>query len=54
MQSERWWQDSSVTAELFTKPKSFEFIQATRLLRHDSSRTVSSFWSDHFKFETSF
>ncbi|EPQ0065928.1 type VI secretion system baseplate subunit TssG, partial [Acinetobacter baumannii] len=54
MQSERWWQDSSVTAELFQRPKSFEFIQATRLLRHMPANDAALSWSDHFKFETSF
>ncbi|NUF83760.1 type VI secretion system baseplate subunit TssG [Acinetobacter seifertii] len=54
MQSERWWQDSSITAELFQRPKSFEFIQATRLLRHSPANDACSSWTDHFKFETSF
>lgn len=54
MQSERWWQDSSVVAELFLQPKSFEFIQSTRLLRHAPCRDTATSWSDHFKFETSF
>ncbi|EXE36188.1 hypothetical protein J571_3936, partial [Acinetobacter baumannii 554515] len=48
MQSERWWQDSSVTAELFQRPKSFEFIQATRLLRHMPANDAAL----SFKFNT--
>ncbi len=27
MQSERWWQDSSVTAELFQRPKSLSLFK---------------------------
>ncbi len=34
MRSERWWQSTSVTENLFQTPKKFEFIQAIRLLRH--------------------
>lgn len=34
MRAERWWQDTSIVDVLVEQPNAFEFIQATRLLRH--------------------
>ena len=53
MRTERWWQEASVTEELFKLPTSFEFIQATRILRHVPYTHVQKHWADDFYFGTS-
>lgn len=53
MRSERWWQSTSVTENLFQTPKKFEFIQAIRLLRHVPFRLNQRRWASHFYFGTS-
>jgi type VI secretion system protein ImpH len=52
MRSERWWQEASVIQGLFNNPKSFEFVQAVRLLRHESIRSERH-WSSDFNFSSS-
>ncbi len=42
MRAERWWQEASVIDDLFTTPTAYEFIQATRLLRHRPHSTTTS------------
>ncbi len=41
MRAERWWQDTSIVDVLVEQPNAFEFIQATRLLRHAESSPCS-------------
>ncbi len=53
MRSEHWWQEASVTAELFKTPTAFEFIQATRLLRHVPYQQPLKYWGDDFSFDSS-
>ena len=38
MHTECWWQKASVVDRLFQQPTSFEFLQATRVLRHALER----------------
>nr|WP_174506479.1 type VI secretion system baseplate subunit TssG [Acinetobacter sp. Marseille-Q1620] len=52
MRSERWWQETSVTEELFRHPTAFEFIQSTRLLRHVPYQQNIKYWDDDFSFES--
>ncbi|MHA3048801.1 type VI secretion system baseplate subunit TssG [Acinetobacter sp. ANC 4639] len=53
MRSERWWQDASVVASIFERATAFEFIQATRLLRHVPYQLNSGDWANAFQFTTS-
>lgn len=53
MRSERWWQEASVTDELFKKPTAFELVQATRLLRHTPYQVNLKYWADEFCFNSS-
>ncbi|WP_111893505.1 type VI secretion system baseplate subunit TssG [Acinetobacter sp. MB5] len=53
MRSERWWQDASVVAAIFEQATAFEFIQATRLLRHAPYQLDTQHWADAFQFGTS-
>ena len=43
MRAERWWQETSVIADLVEQPTAYEFIQATRLLRVLSTTPKRSF-----------
>ena len=38
MRSERWWQEASVIDRLFQVPTAYDFVQTTRLLRHEPRR----------------
>lgn len=51
MHTKRWWQESSVIDNLLKNPASFEFIQATRLLRHGPKTTKH--WATDFQFNGS-
>lgn len=53
MRPERWWQDTSVIDELFESAGDFEFIQATRLLRHVPYKMDQKSWSHAFHFDSS-
>ena len=53
MRSERWWQEASVIDDLMTRPTSYEFIQATRLLRHIPDSPKTRYWANDFKFHSS-
>jgi type VI secretion system protein ImpH len=53
MRSERWWQETSVTDELFKVPTAFELVQSTRLLRHVPYQQNLKYWADDFNFESS-
>ena len=53
MRSERWWQESSVVDSLFQEPKAYEFVQATRLLRHAPYGKVQGHWANDFEFDSS-
>ncbi|HEX5381137.1 MAG TPA: type VI secretion system baseplate subunit TssG [Acinetobacter sp.] len=53
MRSERWWQEASVIDGLFHMPTAYEFIQTTRLLRHDPIFNQVQHWADRFSFESS-
>ena len=53
MRAERWWQDSSVIDSLFQEPKAYEFVQATRLLRHAPYGKAQSHWANDFEFNSS-
>ena len=53
MHTECWWQKASVVDRLFQQPTSFEFIQATRLLRHAPERNRHQEWSKSFQFISS-
>lgn len=53
MRSERWWQETSVIEQLFKLPTAFEFIQATRLLRHVPYVQQLKYWADDFHFQSS-
>ena len=53
MHTECWWQKASVVDRLFQQPTSFEFIQATRLLRHAPARNRHQGWSKSFEFISS-
>jgi type VI secretion system protein ImpH len=53
MRAKRWWQEISVIEDLFTTPTAYEFIQATRLLRHMPHSSVDQYWANDFKFQTS-
>ena len=55
MRAERWWQDTSVIEALVEQPRAFEFIQATRLLRHadDLTHNRDGNWAKNFKFNSS-
>lgn len=50
MRSERWWQEASVVERIFNQPTAFEFVQATRLLRHVPFRHSIKYWADDFSF----
>lgn len=53
MRTKRWWQEASVIEDLFTTPTAYEFIQATRLLRHMPHSSINQYWANDFKFQTS-
>lgn len=53
MRTERWWQDTSVTDHLFRQFGRFEFIQATRLLRHVPYQMDQTQWANEFQFGSS-
>lgn len=53
MRSERWWQEASVTDELFKTPTAFELVQSTRILRHVPYQQSLKYWADEFSFESS-
>mgnify|MGYP003418387544 FL=1 len=53
MRSERWWQEASVTDELFKVPTAFELVQTTRILRHVPYKQDLKYWADEFNFESS-
>ncbi|WP_349926494.1 type VI secretion system baseplate subunit TssG [Acinetobacter sp. A1-4-2] len=53
MRAERWWQETSVIDDLFTTPTGYEFIQATRLLRHRPHSYTTQYWANDFKFHSS-
>ncbi|WP_120430444.1 type VI secretion system baseplate subunit TssG [Acinetobacter baylyi] len=53
MRTERWWQDTSVTDHLFRQFGRFEFIQATRLLRHVPYHMDQTQWASEFQFGSS-
>ena len=53
MRAERWWQETSVIADLVEQPTAYEFIQATRLLRHAPEQAVQTDWKKGFQFQTS-
>ncbi len=45
MRAERWWQESSVIHRLLQEPKAYEFVQATRLLRHAPYGKAQVHWA---------
>lgn len=55
MRAERWWQDTSIVDVLIEQPNAFEFIQATRLLRHAEAPHAQKEgdWAKQFKFHSS-
>lgn len=53
MRAERWWQETSVIADLVEQPTAYEFIQATRLLRHAPEQAKQADWKKGFQFQTS-
>ena len=53
MRAERWWQEASVIDDLITIPTAYEFIQATRLLRHVPESSRAGYWANSFKFHSS-
>ena len=53
MRSERWWQEASVTDELFKVPTAFELVQTTRILRPVPYKQDLKYWADEFDFESS-
>lgn len=53
MRSERWWQEASVTDELFKVPTAFELVQSTRILRHVPYQRELKYWANEFQFESS-
>ena len=53
MRAERWWQEASVIEDLITIPTAYEFIQATRLLRHVPQSSRAGYWANSFKFHSS-
>ena len=53
MRAERWWQEASVIDDLITIPTAYEFIQATRLLRHVPDSFRAGYWANSFKFHSS-
>ena len=53
MRSERWWQEASVTDDLFKLPTAFELVQTTRILRHVPYQQHLKYWADEFSFESS-
>lgn len=55
MRAERWWQETSVIADLLERPASYEFIQAARLLRHMPyiNKEQQRHWSADFQFSSS-
>ncbi|CAB1221474.1 type VI secretion system baseplate subunit TssG [Acinetobacter bouvetii] len=53
MRAERWWQKASVIEDLITAPTGYEFIQATRLLRHMPNGSQTRYWANDFKFYSS-
>lgn len=53
MRAERWWQEASVTDEVFKQATAFELIQATRLLRHTPYQNHLKYWADDFRFNSS-
>lgn len=53
MRAERWWQEASVIDNLFQVPTAYEFIQTTRLLRHQPALKQGLDWSSQFSFESS-
>lgn len=53
MRTADWWQKASVVDRLYQQPTSFEFIQATRLLRHAPEQKNEQEWSKAFQFISS-
>ena len=53
MRSERWWQEASVIDRLFQVPTAYDFVQTTRLLRHEPTSQQQLDWSSRFSFESS-
>lgn len=53
MRAERWWQEASIVEQIFHRPTVFEFVQATRLLRHVPVIHPAKYWADDFSFESS-
>ena len=53
MRAKHWWQEASVVDRLFKTPTAFEFIQATRLLRHVPYLPGQQNWANDFSFESS-
>ena len=53
MRAERWWQEASVIDDLIIIPTAYEFIQATRLLRHVPQSSRAGYWANNFKFHSS-
>lgn len=53
MRAERWWQETSVIEDLFNTPTAYEFIQTTRLLRHMPHSSITQYWANDFKFQSS-
>ncbi|MFH7766975.1 type VI secretion system baseplate subunit TssG [Acinetobacter sp. BSP-28] len=53
MRAECWWQEASVIDDLITTPTGYEFIQATRLLRHKPNASQTRYWANDFKFFSS-
>lgn len=53
MRTERWWQEASVIDRLYQQTIRFDFIQATRLLRHAPEQKSYQEWSKAFQFISS-
>lgn len=53
MHTECWWQETSVIDDLFKEPNTFEFFQATRLLRHNGTEKYNKYWANEYRFESS-
>ena len=51
MRAKHWWQETSVIDNLLENPTSYDFIQATRLLRHIPKNNRQ--WSTYFHFSSS-
>lgn len=53
MRTANWWQKTSIVNRLYQQPTCFEFIQATRLLRHAPEQKNHQEWSRAFQFFSS-